>query len=185
MSAEVIVEGMDFATYIDLGPEPRVGFDIGRVLIHAGEGARDTSFLSGTDEHAMRTPPMRGAFDVVREVTELVDGRTWLISKCGPNIQRRSLRWLDRHRFHELTGVRRDRVIFCRERRDKAPHCVRLGLTAFVDDRPDVHRHLCGIVPLRILFGPQKRRTHVSDGLFHALDWDQVRGLLVPALGTA
>jgi hypothetical protein len=165
-----------------LGSSPKVGFDIGRVLIQPGDGSADTSFLSGSDEDAMRTPPMKGAFGVVRDVTELVGGRAWLISKCGPKIQKRSLRWLRRHRFHEVTGLRPDRVVFCLKRSDKAVHCARLGLVAFVDDRPDVHRHLAGIVPLRILYGPQKPGARVPAGVLHALDWAEVRSILVPVL---
>lgn len=165
-----------------LGPEPRIGFDIGRVLIHPGDGRHDTSFLSGSDEDAMQTPPMEGAFDVVREITELTDRRTWLLSKCGANIQRRSLRWLRYHRFYELTGLRPDRVVFCRKRPEKAPHCERLGLVAFVDDRPDIHRHLEGIVPLRILYGPQKSGTCPPAGVTPAANWAEVRSILVPLL---
>lgn len=177
---------MDYTTNLDrdlLGPQPRIGFDIGRVLIHAGDGSGDTSFLSGSDDDAMLTPPMEGAFEVIREITERVDGRTWLLSKCGPNVQRRSLRWLRHHRFHERTGLRPDHVIFCRRRPDKAPHCKRLGLGAFVDDRPDIHRHLESIVPLRILYGPQKPGKHPPAGVLPALNWEEVRAILMPRLG--
>ena len=165
-----------------LGPEPKVGFDIGRVIIHAGDGAQDTSFLSGNDDDAMRTPPMKGAFEVIAEVNALVGGRTWIISKCGPNIARRSLRWLRHHRFYEHTGMREDRVIFCRKRPEKAPHCLRLGLDVFVDDRPDIHQTLAGIVGVRVLFGPQKRGRQTPPGVLAALDWDEVRQLLIPLL---
>lgn len=170
---------------IELGPKPRVGFDIGRVLIAPGDGRADTSFIGGSEEDAMRTPAMAGAFDVIREVTGLVEGRTWLISKCGEKVQKRSLRWLRRHRFHEETGLRRDRVVFCQKRADKAPHCTRLGLDVFVDDRPDVHRHLEGIVPLRILFGPQRPGTELPRGVIHAPDWEAVRAFLLPLLQSA
>lgn len=170
------------ATQLDLGPKPRIGFDIGRVLIHSGEGRHDTSFLSGSDEDAMRTPPMQGAFEVVREINDLVEGRTWLISKCGPKIQQRSLRWLRHHRFHETTGLRRDRVVFCRKRADKAPHCKRLGLVVFVDDRPDIHRFLEGIVPVRVLYGPQRERNPDLPGVLSTANWAEVRTLLVPLL---
>jgi hypothetical protein len=55
-----------------------LGIDIGRVIIGpAGDdGYADTSFLSGTPEHAMQTPLTPD------------DGKVWLISKCDPGSSR-------------------------------------------------------------------------------------------------
>lgn len=156
----------------------RVGFDIGRVLISNGVTKGDTSFLGGTDEDAMKTPPMPGAFDVVRTVTEALEGRTWLISKCGPRIQQRSRKWLAHHRFFERTGMPPDHLEFCRQRWEKAPICQRLKIDVFVDDRPDIHGHLAGIVPVRVLYGPQRGAS--PPGVLAARDWNEVADIVLP-----
>lgn len=146
-----------------------LGIDIGRVLISAGEGPGDTSFLGSTEDASMATPPMPGAFAAVAALVEAFEGRVHLVSKCGTNVERRSLRWLARHRFHEETGLLARHVHFCRERREKAGIALRLGLDAFVDDRVDVLLPMAGTVALRVLFGPQTRLA--PPGLVHAVDW--------------
>src|SRR5262245_58574468 len=103
----------------DKGPAPAAaGVDIGRVLM-GGEGD-DSSFLSGTEEEAMEAPEMPGAFESVRALCEALEGRVWLVSKCGPKIEGRSRRWLERQRFYEQTGLARENLRFCRERKEKA-----------------------------------------------------------------
>lgn len=135
----------------------RVGIDIGRVII--GGGGADTHFFGRSEADALRrTPAIPGAFAGVAQLVERFEGEAWLVSKCGPRIQRRSMAWLDHHDFWAKTGVSRERVRFCRERADKAMHARELGLTHFVDDRYDVLRHLVGLVEHLYLFGPQPRK---------------------------
>ncbi len=130
----------------------RLGIDIGRVIIH-GDGP-DTSFVGAASvEEALRAPAMEGAFDSIARLVERLDRRVWLVSKCGKKVEERTRLWLDHHRFYEATGVPRDNLRFCRERKEKAPICVKLGITLFVDDRLDVLRHMASLVPHRFLFG--------------------------------
>lgn len=131
--------------------EPTLGIDIGRVIIH-GDGP-DTSFIGATDDDAMRAPEMAGALEAIGRLVPLFDGHVWLVSKCGPRIAERSLRWLDHHRFWETTGVARERVRFCRQRKEKAGICRELGIGWFVDDRLDVLVPMEGVVRHRFLFG--------------------------------
>jgi hypothetical protein len=77
------------------------------------------------------------------------------VSKCGVRVERRTLRWLDGHDFYRRTGVDPAHVRFCRARADKRLHAVELGLIHFVDDRPEVHAALHGVVEHQYLFGPQ------------------------------
>ncbi len=88
-------------------------------------------------------------------LTEVFGGRIWLVSKCGPEVQARTERWLTHCRFFEITGMDPSHVRFCRRRADKATHCAELGITHFVDDRREVLKSLIGIVPHLYLFGPQ------------------------------
>lgn len=146
--------------------EPRLGVDVGRVII-AGDGP-DTSFLGVSDDDAMRAPAMEGAFESLARLVALYEGRVWLVSKCGERVQQRTRRWLAHHGFFEATGLRQDRVRFCRERREKAPICAELRVTCFVDDREDVLAAMAGVVPTRILFG-----AHAARGaeIVPAPDW--------------
>ncbi len=159
--------------------EPRLGIDIGRVII--GGGGADTQFLDGNEASAMATPAVAGAFDAVAELMRLFDGNVWLVSKAGPRIQARTRRWLEDRQFFDLTGVMREHLRFCRERREKADLALTLELTHFIDDRFDVLRYLEGIVPNRFLFGPQQRSYECGPTLMYVRDW---RALLHEIKGT-
>ncbi len=158
--------------------EQRIGIDIGRVIISGGAGPGDTSFFSGTTADMLRTPAVPGAFDAIAELTASVDGQAWLVSKCGARVRQRSLEWLDHHDFWSRTGIPGDNTRFCRERHEKAGHARDLGLTHFIDDKPDVHLALEGIVPHRFLFGPQRSPQSLS-GVTDVLTWpDALREVL-------
>lgn len=151
----------------------RIGIDVGGVLIEPKGGPRsDTQFLGSRLEDAVRTPPAPGAFDVVAALSARAE--VWVVSKCGPSVQKKTLAWMAHHDFHGRTGVPPDRVRFCLERRDKAVHAAALGLVAFVDDRADVLGYLDGIVPLRVWFGV----TEAPPGLTPAPDWPAVGRVL-------
>jgi hypothetical protein len=161
--------------------QARIGIDIGRVIMAASDvdGRADTSFLKGSDDDAMRTPPNEGAFDVIRELVAHHQGRVWLVSKCGPRIQQLTRRWFRHWDFYAVTGLDESRVRFCLERRDKATQARELGLTHFIDDRLDVHEHLRGIVPALYLFGHQRPGTAVPSWVSQVLSWDEVRRVLL------
>lgn len=149
----------------------RLGIDIGKVIIDgpAHPGGGDTAFFEGDTATYLATPAMAGSFAAIARLTERFGGRVWLVSKCGPRIEDRSRRWLDHHDFFGRTGIEPGHLRFCRERPDKAVHAAELGLTHFVDDRPDVLGHLAGIVAHRFLFGPQRRPP--ATGLIPVADW--------------
>ncbi|GAB3863131.1 hypothetical protein GCM10029963_71030 [Micromonospora andamanensis] len=138
---------------------PRLGIDIGRVIIDgpAHPGGGDTAFFSGDEATMLATPEVPAAVETIARLVTLFDGRVWLVSKCGPRVQARTLRWLVAHDFHGRSGVPRDHVRFCRARADKRAHCRDLGLTHFVDDHPEVHAAIRGTVAHQYFFGPQRR----------------------------
>jgi hypothetical protein len=163
---------------------PSMGIDIGRVIIsgeHHPNGS-DTSFFSGNDQQLFATPMVPGAFETIAELVAHYGGRAWLVSKCGPNVAARSMRWLDHHGFWAITGVSRESVRFCKERRQKAGIAQELALTHFIDDKPDVIASLAGIVEHRYLFGAQTRP--VPSGAHHTLDWPSVMRT-IEAIGSA
>ncbi|MBX3222987.1 MAG: hypothetical protein KF795_20920 [Labilithrix sp.] len=142
-----------------------LGVDIGRVII-AGDGP-DTSFIGGSEADAMRAPAVEGAFDSLTRLRERFAGRVWLVSKCGPRIQARTRRWLDRHRFFQVTGIPYGQLRFCLERRDKAPICEELGIELFIDDRADVLEAMRGIVGHRFQLGA----TSAPAGIVPVATW--------------
>lgn len=150
-----------------------LGIDIGRVIISnlGPDGREDTAFIGGSLQDALRTPPMPGAFDAIARLVRAFEQRVWLISKCGPSVQGKTRRWLEHTGFYDATGVRRDRLVFCLERPQKAGHCIRLEITHFVDDRIDVLEAMRGRVPNLFLFGPQRRPVSDASWLTPVLDW--------------
>lgn len=158
----------------------KLGIDVGRVLISPVDSTSpDTSFIGGTLEDALNTPPYDGMFDVVPALVELFEGRVWIVSKCGPRIQQRTLQWFEHHRFFERTGIARDRVRFCLKRPDKAIHCRELGISHFIDDRVDVLQPMTGSVRNLFLFGPQRGKTPAH--MHHVETWRQVSEALLRA----
>ena len=153
--------------------EPRIGIDIGKVIMAPIKGGKaDTSFLSGTLEKAMETPPSPGAFEGVAKLVTAFAGQAWLVSKAGHNVQRKTRAWLRHWDFHAATGLPPENVRFCLERAQKAAHCKQLKITYFIDDRLDVLEHLRGLVPHLYLFGEQPRLDGIPDWVTHAGDWE-------------
>ena len=138
--------------------EPRLGIDIGRVIINgpAHPQGGDTAFFAGDETTMLATPEMVGAVPAIARLVTLFAGQVWLISKCGPRVQARTLRWLQGHDFYRRTGVPPGHVLFCRTRPEKRHHCQQLGLTHFVDDHPEVHAAIQGAVHKQYFFGPQR-----------------------------
>ena len=139
--------------------QPRLGIDIGRVIIDgaAHPGGGDTAFFSGDEATMLATPEMAGAVETINRLVDLFDGQAWLISKCGPRVQARTLCWLEAHDFHRRTALPPDHIRFCRTRADKRIHCRELALTHFIDDHPEVHAAIRGTVDHQYFFGPQRR----------------------------
>jgi tRNA(Leu) C34 or U34 (ribose-2'-O)-methylase TrmL len=166
------------------GREPRLGIDIGRVIIDgsAHRGGGDTAFFTGHEAAMLATPEMPGAVETIARLVARFDGRVWLVSKCGDRVRARTLRWLAGHDFAARTGVPADHVRFCRTRKDKRRHCLELGLTHFVDDHPEVHAAIRGAVEHQYLFGPQRRPVQHAR---HAATWADVERLVRESLAGA
>jgi hypothetical protein len=131
-----------------------LGVDVGGVLVDRirADGS-DTSFFS---ERFLETPAVADAFATLALLSERRFGRRiCIVSKCGPKVEEKTRLWLAHHRVLDALGLDDRALNFCRERRDKAPICKRLGVTHFIDDRLDVLVHMKS-VPHRFLFGPQK-----------------------------
>lgn len=129
--------------------KPKLGVDVGGVIISRANDGADTSFFS---DGYLQTPQSRDCFWVLRELSQRWD--IFVVSKCGSKTQARTLAWFDHYDFYGETGIRQSNVHFCRKRSEKAPICQTLGLEAFIDDRLEVLAYMSGVVGRRILFRP-------------------------------
>lgn len=125
----------------------RIGIDIGNVIIGGPSELPDTSFFS---DNFLATPPVPESFESIQRLAQEFD--VWLISKCGQKIQDRSMAWLEEYKFFDFTEVKPEQVIFCRQRKEKAPIAESLELRVFIDDRVDIISTMNGIVDHPILF---------------------------------
>jgi hypothetical protein len=127
--------------------KPAIGIDLGRVVIGGGDGNEDTSFFS---EGYLLTPEVFNAIISIRKLSEKFD--VWIISKCGPAVQQKSLEWLLSRDFYTQAQVSPEQVLFVRKRHQKAPLAEELGLIAFIDDREDIIESMKGKVPHPVQF---------------------------------
>ena len=166
------------------GREARLGIDIGRVIIDgpAHPGGGDTAFFRGSEAVMLATPEMAGSVAAISRLVDLFAGRVWLVSKCGPRVQARTLRWLAGHDFYRRTGLPPDHVRFCLTRPEKRIYCEQLSLTHFVDDHPEVHTAIRGYVDHHYFFGPQGQSVPGFGS--HARDWVEAEALIRASLGT-
>ncbi|VAW77806.1 hypothetical protein MNBD_GAMMA12-1076 [hydrothermal vent metagenome] len=153
----------------------RLGIDFGRVIVQPANEGADTSFLHGSIEDAMETPPYPQVMEVVSRLVDHFSGEVWIVSKAGPRTEKKSRLWLDHHKFWSDTGVSPQNLIFCRKRHEKAKYAKRHQLTHFIDDRIDVLRHLRDIVPNLYLFGEQKEKFQYPLWINRADDWVQIK----------
>jgi hypothetical protein len=126
-----------------------IGIDIGGVIIDRINDKTDTSFFG---ENYLSTTPVP---DAIESIKRLVDERfglnAYVVSKAGLKTEKRSREWLKYHNFYKITGIAEDRIIFCRERSEKAAICIKHNITHFVDDRLEVLSYLKS-VPHKFLF---------------------------------
>jgi hypothetical protein len=116
-----------------------LGVDIGGVIIDR---------VSEDDRSYAEAAAVEGALEAIaRLVQQRFREHVWLVSRCDESTEPLVLEWLERHDFFGSTGIPRGHVLFCRQRREKATICRRLGVTHFIDDRLEVLSHLVGTVP--------------------------------------
>lgn len=160
--------------------EPRLGVDIGRVIIDGSSpDGGDTSFFRGGLDNALHTPPVNGVFEALTVLVQRFDGRVWLVSKCQERVELRTKAWLEHHEVFDRTGLSADHLRFCRRRSEKAPICAGLGITHFIDDRVDVLAPMRGVVEHRYLFGTELRPGD-DPRLTPAPDWATALDLIQP-----
>ena len=146
----------------------RIGIDIGGVIVKKVSHDEDTSFFS---DNFLNTPEVEGALSSIRVTLETFGIKNvFVVSACGPVVQKKSIEWLAHHNFFGQTRFLEENVYFCRARLDKAPICRALGISCFIDDRVDVLEEMSA-VEYKILFGEHKSK---KPGLINTHDWKSV-----------
>jgi len=157
----------------------RLGIDVGGVIIDRKRNdSSDTSLFGPNYLQAHAVP---GAFQTILKLREIFGGQVYIVSKCGHNIERKTREWMEANHFHDLTGVPKENLRFCRSRADKAPICKELEITHFVDDKLEVLSYL-ETVANRYLFDPnlgemERFKEHLSKVQIVS-SWTQVLALL-------
>lgn len=133
-----------------------LGIDIGNVITEGGNEMFSPQFLNARQ--------MPGAFESIQKLVTEIFGpeKVFLVSKCGVNMQRKTVEWLRHHKFYELTGVKEDHVHFCLERHQKAAICQKLRITIFIDDRLEILGYLTKVDPPKTalyLFKPNEKEV--------------------------
>lgn len=105
-----------------------------------------------------------------------------IVSRVTPEQEKRALIYVSRQIFKDKTRITLDRVHFCRERHEKGPICEILGITHFIDDRPDVLIHMpTNVKP--ILFNPrtEDRATYTKEirSMYIVENWLEIERLLL------
>jgi hypothetical protein len=121
----------------------KIGIDIGNVII--GGGGEDTFF---TPKY-LETPEVDGAWTALDRLDDS-GHELHFISKCGPTVEGKTLKWLKQEQF-ELS-VPLHRTHFVRQRNLKVFMAMALELDVFIDDREDIIESMRGFVKHRILF---------------------------------
>lgn len=132
--------------------EIRFGSDIGGVIICKSSQDEEDTFFG---ENYLDAKPEKDCFEVLSEIGNRIGGvqNIYLISKCGPSFQKKTMEWLDHVQFFKKTGgISKKNVNFCLERPQKAGICENLGITHFIDDRLDVLIHLLPVTSIKKLY---------------------------------
>ncbi len=157
---------------------PVIGIDIGGVIISRSNDNTDTSFFGN---NFLKTPAVDGAFDSIAKLAK-AGLEVHLVSKCGANVEQKTRLWLAHHEFYQFTKVYESNVHFCRERKDKAEICRKLGVTHFVDDRLEVLSYLDSVGHLYLFNAVeeevQKHSRHLP-GVTRVEKWDELATLIL------
>ena len=160
--------------------EPRLGIDIGRVIIdgpsHPDGG--DTAFFSGDEATMLATPEMPGAVETVAELVARVRGPGLAGVQVRPEgAGADACAGLTGTTSTAVPGWTRSTSGSAGAGPDKRIHCEELRLTHFVDDRPDVHAAIRGVVHHHYLSAHSRDR--VPDYAQHTATWSDAGRLIL------
>lgn len=132
-----------------------LGVDIGNVIINHRVVDKNDKILYKDCYSSI--PAVEGVFEALHTLTtERFKDNVFLVSKCTSWAQKRILSWLRDNNFYKRTGIKPEKVFFCREGSEKKKICGSLGITHFIDNRLEVLSHLIDQVSTLYLFQPDE-----------------------------
>ena len=97
--------------------------------------------------------PLPYAFEMIRHlICKFGAENNFIISKAGPDMERRTLDWIDRNDFYSRTGFLQSNVIFVREYHEKAVVVQANNINIFIDDSVKVVRSLSLVPSMKRIF---------------------------------
>lgn len=131
-----------------------LGVDIGNVIIDFRQVDTDDKNLM--EERYSTIPPTDNVFKALKKLNDHFGGDVFLVSKCTEWAEEKIGNWLNDNNFYSETGIKKDNVLFCRERREKKGLCEQKGVTHFIDDRLENLGYLVNDVEHLYLFQPKE-----------------------------
>ncbi len=105
-----------------------LGIDIGNVIINHRLTDKNDETLH--EERYSTIPASENVFEAIKKLNDSkFHGNIFLISKCTPWAQEKILTWLKDNNFYSRTGVKPEKVLFCRERHEKDKICKDNNIT--------------------------------------------------------
>jgi len=97
--------------------------------------------------------PLPFAFEMIMHlISKFGAENNFIVSKAGPDMERRTLEWLDRNDFYSQTGFLKSKVIFVREYHEKAGIVQANNINIFIDDSVKVVRSLSLVPSMERIF---------------------------------
>jgi hypothetical protein len=100
----------------------------------------------------MYSEPFPDAFGVISKLVKRFNN-SYIISRVNSEQRKWAIKWFEDRNFYNITGIPKENIYYCFDRRDKNLFVKGLEIGTFIDDRPDVllqmNKHM-----LRILFNP-------------------------------
>ncbi|MBP9855708.1 MAG: hypothetical protein KBC48_00150 [Candidatus Pacebacteria bacterium] len=134
-----------------------LGIDFGWTICKIING-RQKNLAAEMQPNFLENPFVDGAPEVIKELVEVIGAKNMhIVSKADLLSEIHIKDWLRVNGFWTLTGMipYDDHLHFCRERKEKAAICEKLGITHFIDDRLEVLYHLRS-VPTRLALNPRR-----------------------------
>ncbi|MBU1754844.1 GrpB family protein [Patescibacteria group bacterium] len=148
-----------------------LGVDIGGVVL-------DFIPYLHKDIDFLEIPEIEGAIDSIAELnSSRFKNRVHIVSRYTGEGPAKVLGWLRNKDFFTRTGIPEENFHPCALRHEKAPICVDLGITHFIDDQIEVLSHMVGKVPNLYLFGDAEHKPDFGETYQHVLmvpTWPQV-----------
>ena len=170
--------------YIKPSEVKRWGVDIGNVLVHNFKINTDFDNLTWEEISKNGGEIIPGALEGLKKLIDKVGAdNVWIVSKVSPAQQKVSEFILEHINIYEKTGLLRDHIRFCLEKKDKAPIIKELKLDGHIDDRGEVIESLQAFLPCPIWFNPDQEDMlewddHISMKVLMVHNWDAIMTLL-------